>query len=143
MVRALTTGEARNVREFIDYPANLGDIPQLMEEPFDVVMIDIDSDQSYAMQIIQSIAAYNTSIVMAYSMRNDPDLIRDCMRAGARDFLPLPEEGLPISLRQKPRLWQSRSLSPSLNLSLFRCPSWWQSRNLRRSQCRSRRWSRC
>lgn len=92
MAKALTSTEARDVREFMDYPANLGDIPHLMEEHFDVVMIDIDSDQSYAMQIIASIAAYNTSIVMAYSMRSDPDLIRDCMRAGARDFLPLPEE---------------------------------------------------
>ncbi len=92
MAKALTGTESRAVREFIDYPANLGDIPHLMEESFDVVMIDVDSDQSYALQIIESVAAYNTSVVMAYSMRNDADLIRDCMRAGARDFLPLPED---------------------------------------------------
>jgi DNA-binding NarL/FixJ family response regulator len=92
MVKALSGAEARTVREFIDYPASLADIPNLMEEHFDVVMIDVDSDQSYALQIVESIAALNTAIVMVYSMRNDPDLLRDCMRAGARDFLPLPED---------------------------------------------------
>ena len=92
MAKALGSSDARNVREFIDYPANLGDIPHLMEEKFDVLMIDVDSDQSYALQIIESIAAYNTTVVMAYSMRNDANLIADCMRAGARDFLPLPED---------------------------------------------------
>jgi TonB family protein len=92
MAQALIGSEARMVREFVDYPANLGDIPRLMEEEFDVVMIDVDSDQSYALQIVETIAAFNTAVVMVYSMRNDPDLLRECMRAGARDFLPLPED---------------------------------------------------
>jgi len=92
MAKALTGSESRTVREFIDYPASLSDIPQMMEENFDVVMIDVDSDQSYALQIVETIAAFNTAIVMVYSMRNDPELLRECMRAGARDFLPLPED---------------------------------------------------
>ncbi len=105
MAQALGNSDARAVREFVDYPANLGDIPHLMEEGFDVVMIDVDSDQSYALQIIESIAGYNSAIVMAYSMRNDPDLIRDCMRAGARDFLPLPEEaGVEAGLEAEPEV---------------------------------------
>jgi protein TonB len=103
MAQALGNSDARSVREFVDYPANLGDIPHLIEEGFDVVMIDVDSDQSYALQIIESIARYNSTIVMAYSMRNDADLIRDCMRAGARDFLPLPEEaGVEAELEAEP-----------------------------------------
>ena len=92
MAKALSSTEGHAVREFIDYPANLDDISLLLEEHFDVVMIDVDSDQSYALQIIEAIAARNNSVVMAYSMRNDPDLIRECMRVGARDFLPLPED---------------------------------------------------
>ena len=92
MNKALSGAEGRSVREFIDYPASLADIPILMEENFDVVMIDVDSDESYALQIIENIAAYNTSVVMVYSMRDDADLLRECMRAGARDFLPLPQE---------------------------------------------------
>jgi protein TonB len=92
MAKALTGSESRTVREFIDYPASLNDIPHMIEQNFDVVMIDVDSDQSYALQIVAKIAAYNTAIVMVYSMRSDPDLLRECMRAGARDFLPLPDE---------------------------------------------------
>jgi len=92
MAKALTRTESRAVREFIDYPTSLDDIPRLMEENFDVVMIDVDSDQSYALQIVETIAALNTAIVMVYSLRNDPDLLAECMRAGARDFLPLPDE---------------------------------------------------
>lgn len=109
MAKALSSSDARNVREFIDYPANLGDIPHLMEERFDVLMIDVDSDQSYALQIIESIAAYNTTVVMAYSMRNDPDLIQDCMRAGARDFLPLPEEA---SVAAEPEMESEAAIVP-------------------------------
>jgi len=92
MAKALSAAEGHAVREFIDYPANLADVSHLLEEHFDVVMIDVDSDQSYALQIIEAIAKRNSSVVMAYSMRNDPDLIRECMRVGARDFLPLPED---------------------------------------------------
>jgi protein TonB len=95
MNNALSGADGRTVREFIDYPATLADIPLLMEENFDVVMIDVDSDESYALQIIQKIAAYNTSVVMVYSMRDDADLLRECMRAGARDFLPLPQDAEP------------------------------------------------
>lgn len=92
MAKALTGVPGRTVREFSDYPAGLSDVPNMMEEGFDVVMIDVDSDQSYALQIVETIAAFNTSIVMVYSMRNDADLLRECMRAGARDFLPLPDD---------------------------------------------------
>lgn len=92
MAKALTGVPGRTVREFSDYPAGLSEIPNIMEEGFDVVMIDVDSDQSFALQIVETIAALNTAIVMVYSMRNDADLLRDCMRAGARDFLPLPDE---------------------------------------------------
>ena len=95
MNNALSGADGRTVREFIDYPATHADIPNLMEENFDVVMIDVDSDESYALQIIQKIAAYNTSVVMVYSMRDDADLLRECMRAGARDFLPLPQDAEP------------------------------------------------
>ncbi|MGO9435861.1 MAG: TonB family protein [Terracidiphilus sp.] len=92
MAKALTGSEGRTVREFVDYPASLADIAPMMEENFDVVMIDVDSDQSYALQIVENIVAFNTAVVMVYSMRNDPELLRECMRAGARDFLPLPED---------------------------------------------------
>jgi periplasmic protein TonB len=93
VAKALTGSEARTVREFIDYPAKLTDIQRLMEQQhFDVVMIDVDSDQSYALQVVQKFAAIENVMVMVYSMRNDQNLLRSCLEAGARDFLPLPAD---------------------------------------------------
>ena len=92
VAKALAGSEARSVREFVDYPANLSDLPLILEQNFDVIMIDVDSDQTYALKLVESIAGMTSAIVMAYSKRNDPDLLMNCMRAGARDFLPLPSE---------------------------------------------------
>jgi protein TonB len=92
VAKALAGSEARSVREFVDYPANLADLPNLLEQNYDVIMIDVDSDQSYALKLVETVAGLTSAAVMVYSKRNDPDLLMNCMRAGARDFLPLPEE---------------------------------------------------
>ena len=91
VAKALAGSEARSVREFVDYPTNLADLPRLLEQNFDVIMIDVDSDQSYALKLVETVAGLTNAMVMVYSKRNDPDLLMTCMRAGARDFLPLPE----------------------------------------------------
>ena len=94
VAKALCGSEARAVREFTDYPADMAaDLPRMLEQHYDVVMIDVDSDQSYALKLVETIAGMTSAIVMVYSKRNDPDLLMSCMRAGARDFLPLPAEG--------------------------------------------------
>ncbi|HEY6488113.1 MAG: TonB family protein [Terracidiphilus sp.] len=101
--KALAGSETRAVREFIDYPAKLTDIQRLMEQQrFDVVMIDVDSDQSYALQVVQKFAAIENVMVMVYSMRNDQALLRSCLEAGARDFLPLPAEAVAEAERSLP-----------------------------------------
>jgi periplasmic protein TonB len=92
VAKALAGSEARSVREFVDYPASLSDLPQILDQHYDVIMIDVDSDQSYALKLVESIAGMTSGIVMVYSKRNDPDLLMNCMQAGARDFLPLPSE---------------------------------------------------
>ena len=92
VARALSSAEGRKVHEFIDYPAKLSELPHMLEQKFDVVLVDVDTDQSYALQIIEKLAEMGPA-VMAYSARNDQELLMACMRAGARDFLPLPSEG--------------------------------------------------
>jgi protein TonB len=92
VAKALAGSDARNVREYIDYPAKLTDVPRILEHRYDAILIDVDSDQSYALQIVEKIAAAGTVIVMVYSRRNDPALLRSCLEAGARDFLPLPAD---------------------------------------------------
>lgn len=96
VARALASADGRKVHEFIDYPATLSDLARMMETKFDVVLVDVDTDESYALQIISKLAELGPA-VMAYSARTDEDLLKSCMRAGARDFLPLPSEGGPTS----------------------------------------------
>lgn len=91
VARALATSQGRKVHEFIDYPAELNDLPGMVEQTFDVVLVDVDTDESYALQIIEKLAEIGQP-VMAYSARTDQELLMSCMRAGARDFLPLPTE---------------------------------------------------
>ncbi len=92
MAKALHASQDRVVREFADYPAKLSDVSRMMSQNFDVVMIDLDSDESYALLIVEKIAALGNTTVMVYSVRNDPSLVMSAMRAGARDFLPVPVE---------------------------------------------------
>jgi periplasmic protein TonB len=101
VARALATAEGRKIHEFIDYPATLSDLARMMETKFDVVLVDVDTDESYALQIISKLAEFGPA-VMAYSARTDEDLLKSCMRAGARDFLPLPSDGGPASTSAAP-----------------------------------------
>jgi periplasmic protein TonB len=91
VARALASAQGRKIHEFIDYPATLNDLARMMETKFDVVLVDVDTDESYALQIIAKLSELGPA-VMAYSARTDEDLLKSCMRAGARDFVPLPSE---------------------------------------------------
>jgi TonB family protein len=92
MARAIAGAGAVAIREFAAYPASLSEIPRILDQNFGLVMIDVDSDESYALAIVAKIAAARATLVMAYSRRNQPELIARCMQAGARDFLPLPPD---------------------------------------------------
>ena len=63
---------------------------ELLEQHHDVIIIDLDSDPEYALELVESICANGTATVMVYSARADPELLVRCMRAGAREFLTLP-----------------------------------------------------
>ena len=91
VAQALASAQGRKIHEFIDYPANLNDLARMMETKFDVVLVDVDTDESYALQIIAKLADLGPA-VMAYSARSDQELLLSCMHAGAVDFLPLPSE---------------------------------------------------
>jgi protein TonB len=101
--RALMNSEAGFVREFNAYPNGQGELSRLMDQGFGVVMIDVDSDERRALALVESIAALGSVMVMVYSKRNDPDLLTRCMRAGAREFLPLPEEDSNAPAERKPQ----------------------------------------
>jgi pilus assembly protein CpaE len=87
---ALVGSQAGNFREFSSYPPTLDDVPKLLEHHYDVVIIDLDCNPEYALELVESICANGAATVMIYSATADPDLLVRCMRAGAREFLTLP-----------------------------------------------------
>lgn len=88
---ALAGSGGAKVREFLSYPARFPDVALILEERYDLLIMDVDCDESYALVLIEKLAAGGAN-VMAYSRRNQQDLILRCMQAGARDFLPLPAD---------------------------------------------------
>jgi len=78
------------IREYVTYPPNLEDVPRTLNREFDVILVDLDSDPEYALNLVKSISINGLATVMVYSAKTDPDLLLNCMRAGAREFLSLP-----------------------------------------------------
>jgi Flp pilus assembly CpaE family ATPase len=89
-VSALAGCQGGEIREFSSYPPSLDDVPRLLEQHYDVIIIDLDSHPEYALELVESICANGTATVMVYSLKTDPELLVRCMRAGAREFLTLP-----------------------------------------------------
>ncbi len=78
------------VSEFASYPPGLEDAGAMLKEKYDVVIIDLDSDPEYALELLESIGGNGSVTVMVYSASADPEVLVRCMRAGAREFLPIP-----------------------------------------------------
>jgi Flp pilus assembly CpaE family ATPase len=87
---ALAGCQGGEIREFSSYPPSLDDVPRLLEQHYDVIIIDLDSHPEYALELVESICANGMATVMVYSVKPDPELLVRCMRAGAREFLTLP-----------------------------------------------------
>ena len=84
---ALALCQGATVREFPHYPPGLDDVPRILEEHNDVIIIDLDSSPEYALELVESLCANGPATVMVYSSKADPELLVRCMRAGAREFL--------------------------------------------------------
>jgi pilus assembly protein CpaE len=89
-INALGECHSGPIREFISYPPNLDNVPRTLGNNYDVVLIDLDSDPEYALDLVESISTRGLAIVMVYSEQNDPELMLKCMRVGAREFLTMP-----------------------------------------------------
>ncbi|MGA3373334.1 MAG: hypothetical protein ABSC48_16385 [Terracidiphilus sp.] len=97
---ALAERRGSETREFFYYPASLDDVPKLLETHFDIIIIDLDSQPEYALELVESFCASTAATVMVYSGKTDAELLVRCMRAGAREFLilPLAENIMPEAL---------------------------------------------
>jgi pilus assembly protein CpaE len=87
---AISGCPGNEIREFSAYPASLDELPLLLEQHYGVIIIDLDSDPEYALELVEGICIKGAATVMVYSAKADSELLVRCMRAGAREFLTLP-----------------------------------------------------
>jgi Flp pilus assembly CpaE family ATPase len=90
VAKALADGRGVDIREFSSYPPALDDVPRLLEQYYDVIMIDLDSNPEYALELVENICAKDSATVMVYSALANRDLVFRCMRAGVREYLTPP-----------------------------------------------------
>jgi pilus assembly protein CpaE len=62
----------------------------MLGQNFDVVLVDLDSDPEYALDLVDSICTRGLATAMVYSAQADPGLLVRCMRAGSREYLMMP-----------------------------------------------------
>jgi len=86
---ALADSHAANTSEFLAYP-RIEDTSKLLDADFDVIILELDTDQDQALDLVEQVCGNSQATVMVYSASSDSDLLVRCMRAGAREFLPLP-----------------------------------------------------
>jgi pilus assembly protein CpaE len=89
-VMALRECQGAMVQQYATYPDRLNNLPRILDEQYDVVIVDLDSDPEAALELVESVCAYGKSTVMVYSAQPDPQVLVRCMRAGAREFLTVP-----------------------------------------------------
>ena len=90
MAEALSGRPGVSVKEYIAFPRDLDELPMLLEQNYDVVVVDADSDPEFAVRLAESLAAGGKAYVMAYSADPDLHLAIRFMRAGVREFFTLP-----------------------------------------------------
>jgi pilus assembly protein CpaE len=104
---ALAGSQAHVAKMFASYPG-IDDVPRLLESGYDVVIMELDSDPERALDLVENVCADSSVTVMVYSAQADPSMLVRCMRAGAREFLPLPisaramEEALVRAMVRRP-----------------------------------------
>jgi pilus assembly protein CpaE len=90
VVKALAGPQAKIARVVERYP-EVGDLAEIIEADYDVVIVDLDPDPELALDVVETLCGQDNSItVMVYSARGDSELLVRCMRAGVREFLTEP-----------------------------------------------------
>ncbi len=89
-IKALGECSGVQIREFISYPPDIDNVSRMLGKNFDVVIVDLDSDVNYAVDLVQSICTHGLATVVVYSSQANPDLLIRCMRAGSREYLITP-----------------------------------------------------
>jgi pilus assembly protein CpaE len=86
---ALASLHGSVTREYPYYP-EMDDVSRLLEAEYDVVIVELDSNPEYALELVENICGNSSVTVMVYSAQVYPEMLVRCMRAGAREFLTQP-----------------------------------------------------
>jgi pilus assembly protein CpaE len=89
-LRALGVCQAGRIQAFVTYPSDLNDVPRMLGQDFDVVLVDLDSNSKQALDLVETISVNGLGTPMVYSEQADSHLLLRSMHAGAREFLHLP-----------------------------------------------------
>ncbi len=89
-MKALRACAGTEVHEFASYPQSADDVPAMLQENPDAVLIDLDSDPETALELVENICVQSAATVMVFSAKSDSEMLVRCMRAGAREFLSFP-----------------------------------------------------
>ncbi len=90
IAKALAGHQATIARELTRYP-HVDDLAEILEAAHDAVLIDLDPDPERALDVVENICGADSAVtVMVYSGRANSELLVQCMRAGAREFLAEP-----------------------------------------------------
>jgi pilus assembly protein CpaE len=79
-----------SIQEYSYYPSVADELPRMLAENYDVVIVDLESDPQQALDIVESLCVKTSATVMVYSAEVDPSTVVRCMQAGAREFIELP-----------------------------------------------------
>ena len=90
IAKVLSGCPVAQIRELPSYPADLDDLPRMLGQNCDVVIVDLDSNPEYALEIVESIFACGSATVFVCSAQGSLDMAVRCMRAGSREFLTFP-----------------------------------------------------
>jgi pilus assembly protein CpaE len=97
VANALSARPNMRFHEFASFPPKLEDLPQMLAQAFDVVIIDADSEPDYAFALAESLCVSGRTYVMAYSAMADMKRAVRFMRAGVREFFTLPLDPAEVS----------------------------------------------
>ncbi|MEO8029132.1 MAG: hypothetical protein ABI823_21810, partial [Bryobacteraceae bacterium] len=96
LAEALGRLSVRIKAELHYYPA-IEEASKLTEQDCDAIVIDLEEDPQTALRLVEDLSRSNPAVTaMVYSRSEDPELLVECMRAGARELIqePLTREAL-------------------------------------------------
>ncbi|HZP05343.1 MAG TPA: hypothetical protein VFB43_10615 [Terracidiphilus sp.] len=92
MANALAQHPSVTIHEFPSYSSGMEQLPQLLEDRYNVIVVDADSNPDSALDLAETVCSNSHTSVMAYSSHADVKLAIRFMRVGVRDFFTLPPD---------------------------------------------------